>query len=290
MKRFRILIILSAVLLLQSCMAENPYHGQAQLPTSPSTTIGGNGTADNPPTVSYRSALAQELEHYLSTSDPFYQRVINKSVNEFGDMSTTPSNLVTLDPRIVRDGEKMELEARTAYAVRAMLAEMEADGIVGVEVTSGYRSVSYQRTLLNIYLEREMNSFTEDAYACLGAGYIEEHYDLEVDVGLNLVDAGRVVLSYSAPAGMSEHHTGLCVDLITKNMERLTNAFANTEAFTWLSQNAHRFGFILRYPSDKTDLTGYAYESWHYRYVGRDAATAIYTSGQTLEQYRTIAE
>ena len=61
--------------------------------------------------------------------------------------------------------------------------------------------------------------------------------------------------------------------------------FAETAEYKWLKDNAHKFGFILRYPEDKTDITGYAYESWHYRFVGIDAATDIYESGLTLEEY-----
>ena len=61
--------------------------------------------------------------------------------------------------------------------------------------------------------------------------------------------------------------------------------FAETDAFEWLCENAHKFGFILRYPDGKTDETGYSYESWHYRFVGVDAATKIYNANMTLEKW-----
>jgi D-alanyl-D-alanine carboxypeptidase len=67
--------------------------------------------------------------------------------------------------------------------------------------------------------------------------------------------------------------------------DELTEAFEDTEAFAWLAQNAYKFGFILRYPKGKEDITGYTYEPWHYRFVGREAATDIYNGGTTLEQY-----
>jgi D-alanyl-D-alanine carboxypeptidase len=73
-------------------------------------------------------------------------------------------------------------------------------------------------------------------------------------------------------------------------MNGLTNAFEDTAAFTWLSENAYKFGFILRYPADKTNVTGYAYESWHYRFVGREAATDIHFGKLTLEEYLVALE
>ena len=96
----------------------------------------------------------------------------------------------------------------------------------------------------------------------------------------------NVVLTYSAAPGTSEHQTGLCVDFITEDMGgNLTEAFEDTTAFAWLSENAYKFGFILRYPKGKEDITGYTYEPWHYRFVGREAATDIHFSRLTLEQY-----
>ena len=65
----------------------------------------------------------------------------------------------------------------------------------------------------------------------------------------------------------------------------LTQAFENTDAFRWLSVNAYRFGFILRYPADKVDITKYSYEPWHYRFVGREAATEITLRNLTLEEF-----
>ena len=97
-------------------------------------------------------------------------------------------------------------------------------------------------------------------------------------------DALKVVLSYSALPGASEHQSGLCVDFVTSSV-MLKPAFENTDAFDWLSQNAYRFGFILRYPQDKTEITGFSYEPWHFRFVGREAATEIYFRNLTLEEF-----
>ena len=72
---------------------------------------------------------------------------------------------------------------------------------------------------------------------------------------------------------------------MTLSMTNLDNSFEQTDAFRWLSENAHRFGFILRYPKGKTDITGYIYEPWHYRYVGPELAKELFDAGLTLEEY-----
>ncbi len=89
---------------------------------------------------------------------------------------------------------------------------------------------------------------------------------------------------FLAKAGHSEHHTGLAIDISTKNTG-LTKHFENTKVFVFLDQYAEQFGFILRYPKNKTQITGYAYEPWHYRYVGVEVATLIKENNLTLEEY-----
>ena len=88
---------------------------------------------------------------------------------------------------------------------------------------------------------------------------------------------------YAAKPGFSEHQTGLALDIVTYNT--LGNSFEEKPEFAWLQNNAHKYGFILRYPKGKEYLTGYAYESWHYRYLGVDLATKVYESGLTYNEY-----
>ena len=83
--------------------------------------------------------------------------------------------------------------------------------------------------------------------------------------------------------GYSEHQTGLAIDVSTPGANHTT--FATTDEFKWLENNAHKYGFILRYPKGKQYLTGIAYESWHYRYVGIEAATKIHDEGITFDEY-----
>lgn len=79
--------------------------------------------------------------------------------------------------------------------------------------------------------------------------------------------------------GYSEHHTGLAIDFSINDMER------QVEMWSWLRRNAHRYGFILRYPEGKEHITGFSYEPWHFRYVGRQHAKTMYENGFVLEEY-----
>lgn len=88
---------------------------------------------------------------------------------------------------------------------------------------------------------------------------------------------------YAAKPGYSEHQTGLALDIVT--YDTIGNNFENTDEFKWLQENAHKYGFILRYPKDKEYLTGYHYESWHYRYLGIDLAAKVKESGLTYDEY-----
>ena len=118
-------------------------------------------------------------------------------------------------------------------------------------IQSPYRSYSRQSTLYNNYVSRD---------------------------GKTLAD------TYSARPGYSEHQTGLAMDLGTKQNHSIS-AFENSKEFTWVKENAYKYGFILRYPKGKEYITGYMYEPWHYRYVGKDVAKYIHDHNITFEEY-----
>lgn len=141
-----------------------------------------------------------------------------------------------------------EAKAKVDEMIRAARDEINREIIA----FSGFRSYNYQKKLYNSSVETDG----------------EEH-------------AQR----YSAKPGHSEHQTGLAFDLGGQMKYWLEPEFADTEEGIWLAENAHRFGFILRYPKDKEDITGYAYEPWHFRYVGKDHARRIYEENLTLEEY-----
>jgi len=278
-----LLLLLCPSLLLQGCLAK-PQDGDG----SPS------GGKENPVDVTkyhvsetYQYTTEIEDAWLLTNLNPAYLLLANKE-NPLGE-NYEPEDLIRLDDQIITSWHQdtgLTLESKAATALSLMLSEMSVDGVTDIKVTSAYRSFERQKSLYQTYLNTEMNTISKDAYAVLGFDYIMVNY-LEKDIDtLSMTDANKVVLSYSAYPGTSEHQTGLCVDFITSDMGKdLTVAFEDTEAFDWLSENAYRFGFILRYPKDKTEITGYSYEPWHYRFVGREAATDIYMGNLTLEEY-----
>lgn len=93
-------------------------------------------------------------------------------------------------------------------------------------------------------------------------------------------EAGKVV----AVPGTSEHQTGLALDIVDINNQHLDESQEQTPVQQWLMENSWKYGFILRYPNDKSDITGIIYEPWHYRYVGKKAAKEIYEQGICLEE------
>ncbi|WP_419886865.1 M15 family metallopeptidase [Neobacillus niacini] len=148
--------------------------------------------------------------------------------------------------------EKSLMRKEAAAALEKMFSNAKNNGIE-LYAISGYRSYSRQQSLF----EAEVNR-----------------------VGIE--KAAEAV----ANPGASEHQSGLAMDISSKsNKLYLNEAFANTTEGRWLRENAHRFGFILRYPKEKMDITNYMYEPWHFRYVGIKAATIMYEHNWTLEEY-----
>ena len=126
---------------------------------------------------------------------------------------------------------------------------------IDLVVRSGYRSEKEQKEIL---IEK-IGSFRKEGYG-------------------NTEAAEKATDLVSMP-GTSEHQLGIAVDI---NAE---NGTEKNKAYKWLSENSYRFGFIVRYPSGKSHITGISYEPWHFRYVGKDHAKRIYESGQCLEEY-----
>lgn len=176
--------------------------------------------------------------------------------------SYTPSGLVEVTNMKEGYENKQYLCETAELALQALYQDLYAAGYTDVGVTSGYRTYKVQEQLHERYVLEEMDTrrISRDE---------AETY------------AGR----YSAVAGQSEHQTGLAVDMY--NTGKADVSFGETEAYRWLKDHAHQYGFILRYPADKTEITGYDFEPWHYRYVGRYHATQMYEQDLCLEEYLT---
>ncbi len=213
-------------------------------------------------TNEYKYEYPLTSEPYLSAMSPEdpeeYLLLANKQT-PLGE-NYAPSDLVSLKCETA-SGKTLYLREDAADALYFMMLCMQADGIKDTYVTSAYRSYSYQVDLWNRYVSQHMAE------------------------GMTREEAEERALTYSARPGTSEHQTGLCIDFMTTSMTDLDETFEATQAFEWLRDNAHKYGFVLRYPSDKVDVTGYKYEPWHFRFVGREAATEMYLSSLCLEEY-----
>lgn len=152
------------------------------------------------------------------------------------------------------------VDERIYQDLQDMLADARAEGLSPV-ICSAYRTNTQQQMLYGNKIKRlELE------------GYSQEEAQQK---------AGTVV----AVPGTSEHETGLALDIVAESYQVLTEDQENTAEQQWLMKNAHRYGFILRYPKGKSEITGICYEPWHYRYVGQEAAKVIYEEGLCLEEY-----
>lgn len=143
-----------------------------------------------------------------------------------------------------------------------MMDDCRAAGLEPV-ICSSYRTNEKQAELFNRQVEKWKN-----------LGYSDNEAEIE---------AGKLV----AVPGTSEHQLGLALDIVDISYQILDEKQENTAVQKWLMQNSWKYGFILRYPTDKRDITGISYEPWHYRYVGKKAAKEIYDAGLCLEEYLT---
>ena len=152
---------------------------------------------------------------------------------------------------------------------------------------------------LTTWQNLELKSDAYDAYLKLYRDAKEEGFDLKVCSAYRTYSTQKTLYANavknkgqktadirSAYAGRSEHHTGYAIDITSKSMGwGLKQDFADYPDGAWINDHCSEYGFIIRYPKDKTDITGYDYEPWHLRYVGADAAAEIAEQGITLEEY-----
>lgn len=182
-----------------------------------------------------------------TTSTDSITILVNK--NHSISASYVPGDLVTVDLPSTRD---TQLRSVAAEGLTKLFAAAEGAGHE-LYCCSGYRSYETQS---------ELYAWNVDTYGVEGAELV------------------------SARPGMSEHQLGLAMDVTSASVGfDLLESFGTTPEGQFIKENAHKYGFIVRYPQGKTDITGYAYEPWHLRYLGVDVATDIYNSGKTMEEY-----
>lgn len=187
---------------------------------------------------------------------PFYSFINTVSNTNNADMLINKYNKLPSNykPALVQIDSKFTTKPWQVTAITKTNFEKMANDALGVNlkilVSSAYRTYQQQLNLYNNYVKT----------------------------------SGQIAAdNFSARPGHSEHETGLTIDV--KNANIKYNQFGTTPEFIWLKDNAHRYGFIIRYPEGKTNITGYEYEPWHIRYVGQQPAMIIYTKNITLEEY-----
>ena len=153
------------------------------------------------------------------------------------------------------------IDSRVVNAAKNMIDTALSEDI-NITIVSAYRGYEYQSDLFDKKVQRLID---------------EENYS--VDQARE--EAAKVV----AYPGTSEHQLGLALDLVDSDHRELDESQENTAAYQWLKEHCHEYGFIVRYPNGKTDITGIIYEPWHFRYVGEEAAKVIMEKGITLEEY-----
>lgn len=206
----------------------------------------------------YSSSRSSSLTVSISTADLNLLILVNK------DHSLSDSynfELTSIPRKYFISGDDYHFNTIAEPYLVAMLDAAKDDG-VKLGIVSAYRTKSYQQGLF----QSDVNSFVKSGFSESAA---------ESKAALTV-----------APAGYSEHETGLAVDLGYNGKSYLNGSeYENTPAFAWLSAHCADYGFILRYPKDKESITQYDYEPWHYRYVGVDSAKKIKASGLCLEEY-----
>ena len=197
--------------------------------------------------------LKNELEEALSHKTveiPWYLTLVNAEhpMEKDYDLELTE----------VADG--YQVDSRIVKATKKMLRDAEKAGM-NIIVCSAYRSVKRQKQVFNESVQDRLNQ------------------------GMNYWDAFQDTRMSVAEPGTSEHAMGLALDLISNQYAELDQKQEKTKEAKWLAENCSKYGFILRYPPSKTNITGIIYEPWHYRYVGVEDATKIMDLGITLEEY-----
>jgi len=165
----------------------------------------------------------------------------------------------SFEPVELGEHQGIKLHSAAKDAFMQMLKAMQSDGIHGLRLQSAYRTFNYQHTVFN----KRIKELMAKGYSAI---------DAEIEASMSV-----------QPPGASEHQLGLALDVTLDGS--LTESFGETRAGKWLEERSHEYGFIIRYPSKKTDVTQIVYEPWHLRYVGIPHSLIINNLDLTLEEY-----
>ncbi len=247
--------------------SESSGVGAAVVGTSGLTAVSANSDSlsasdsEPEPKEEPSSSSSQDTSGDDSTTDGEDDEKEEENTNPYPGPATpmlvNKQNPIPADfaPNLVDVGEGYQFDATGAVALKAMMSDAAAQGI-NLYIVSAYRSIEHQTNNYNNRVQQ----------------YINE--------GKTQAEAEELTERFIAPPDASEHSLGLAVDF-----NSLYQSFEETTEFDWLVENCAKYGFILRYPKEKTAITGYSYEPWHYRFVGTNHAEAIMSQGLCLEEY-----
>lgn len=253
----------------RSAAHAQPVPSESGTLTQPETPLNGTIASPNTETAAAattspetESAAATNTEMPPTTLEdlPWNLRLVNRDHPLDADFE--PGNLAELlDASWVEPHVNHRVDARIVEDLAAMLTAAEAEGAHPV-ICSSFRTYDYQENLFENRIERAER---------------EDH--------LEGAEAEEAAAFWVAPPGASEHQTGLAVDIVDADYLELDEGQESTTTQQWLMAHCTEYGFILRYPTDKSATTGIGYEPWHYRYVGKEAASDIAESGLCLEEW-----
>lgn len=227
-----------------------------------------SGTSSAPESTSSGSAssapASASSQSGISEPDDSWQLILANPANPVPDGFKVALTDITGNFPDIPALKDMKVDSRIVEPLKKMFQDAKADG-KSLYLRASYRTIALQQT----YYDWHINDFKKK--------------------GLSDEEAKRRTLQYIAYPGTSEHHTGLACDIISVEWQNsgkeIIDTFEETPEAKWLKDNAHKYGFIMRYPKDKEDVTKIGYEPWHFRYVGVAHATAVYNSGLCFEEY-----
>lgn len=269
--------------------------------TSDKYLLGKKGYSENQVTTILKNddmkdeLLKRDYNKYIfdvMTSKYYLEKNLNKYLEYKADNSDKDINDVISIINVGADKEWYEdaVETDTTKGILMLVnkfnyltEDYEVEDLVDMSIQYAFNGKQIKEEVYNAFKAMAINASKESLKLVANSTYRTYSYQKNIYASYKNSKGTEYADSYAARAGHSEHQTGLSIDISTLNST--TDNFAETKEFTWLMDNAYKYGFILRYPEGKEYLTGYNYESWHYRYVGKDVAEKIHDEDITFDEY-----
>ncbi|MDD2409665.1 MAG: M15 family metallopeptidase [Bacilli bacterium] len=222
----------------------------------------------------------------------FIYNNLNRYLNYYNENKDIDLNKVISLINVNRDNAFYEKPIKTNYKDEKLMLvnkyyyldkDYEPENIITTTGTYSYANNSLNEETYNAYQELYNAAKIDGHTILIVSSYRNFEYQEELWNERKELYGTRKADEYAARAGHSEHQTGYAVDVA--DFYDVNDKFGDTESYIWMKENAHKYGFILRYPKDKEDITGYSYEPWHYRYVGKEIANKIYQENITFDEY-----